>query len=110
LLLAFGGGDSTTISPSEALPELGIESGCATCEPLPPPDPLALVPFLLTSVAGWPKLVVLSVARCRGEKTWVLAAARDSNDTLQASQWPVKLSLGTGWPATGDGAGSMTVS
>lgn len=67
-------------------------------------------PFLVASGDGWPKLVVLRVARWRGEKTWALAAARDSKETPQALQWPVRLSLGAAWPATGDAGDSLTVS
>lgn len=50
------------------------------------PGPPLPAPFLLVSVDGWPKLVVLRVARWRGENTWALAAARDSKETLQALQ------------------------
>lgn len=98
-----------TSSPPE--PELVTGEEWGTCEPaVAPPAPPLPVPFFWTSVVGCPKLVVRSVARCRGEKTWALAAARDSKVTLQASQRPVRVSFGTGWPATGGEAGSMTVS
>lgn len=104
MLVDVGGGNSVTISPPELVTGEERDPGMTL------PGPPLPVPFLLTSVVGWPKLVVLRVARCRGEKTWALAAARDSKETLQASQRPVRVSFGTGWPAIGDAGGSVTVS
>lgn len=82
-----------TASLPETLAGADTDTCCELGAPPGPPPPL---PFLPTSVVGWPKLVVLSVARWRGEKTWALAAARDSKETLQASQRPVRVSLATG--------------
>ena len=84
----------------------GVEDTAVTLElePAPVPEPL------LRSAAGWPKLVVLSVARWRGEKTCARAAALDSNDALQASHRPRRVSRPAGWPTPGGCEGSTTVS
>lgn len=85
----------------------GVEDTAATLVlVLAPPVPEPL----LRSAAGWPKLVVLSVARWRGEKTCARAAALDSNAALQASHRPRRVSRPAGCPTPGGCEGSTTVS
>lgn len=88
----------------------GEAEGSSTQDPEAETEIDPLSDLLLMMVAGWPKLVVLRVARCRGEKTWDLAAALDSKPALQASHLPLSISRPAGWPLAGGEDGSRTVS
>lgn len=89
---------------------VGEAGGSSTTDPKAETELDPVSDPLLMTAAGWPKLVVLRVARCRGEKTWDLAAALDSKPALQASHLPLSISRPAGWPLAGGEDGSRTVS
>lgn len=88
----------------------GEAEGSSTQDPEAETEIDPLSDLLLMMVAGWPKLVVLRVAKCRREKTWDLAAALDSKPVLQAWHLPLSVSRPAGWPPAGGEEGSRTVS